>query len=747
LLFFDFLIQSQPDVDELFVGLSTDGENFTGDVYSGDSGGWISNVYIDAKDYAASTSVYIGIQFLSNETISNYNGAFVDNVELFGYEAVSNTNPDLAVQNLHITDSYNGTFHFDIVNNSAQNQPSNSYSIFVFVDDELDSKERNQYDLASGASTTWDWQLAYYYLPGAHTVEIYVEPDGGEVNTNDNSLTFSLVITNSNYINLGVSNPISVDPANGYFDFDIDNYGPGFALADSYLISVSVDGEFDSSERNTQPLFPEQFTTWQWATAYLYPSGGHNVEITVEPDLTDTNTGNNSISFTMNVPSGLIVTDLKASGLKITDEKQAFFKFKVKNKGPRTCDKGDYTIRIYVDGLEDSSASNVEKITPGMTAIWKWQLHYIYSPGLHKIKIDVRSSGGDLNPDDNTILFQMLESGVDLQVYDIPVYTSVVDNSFSAMLSATNGAPPYSWEISSGSLPPGIYLAGNGVLSGKPSASGTYSLKVKCNDASLASAISDVKIIVLDSPPIDNPKIIDTILPMTFENSFFVLPLNAVGGIPPYSWTFNGSYPSGISISPTGSISGTITSPGEYLIPVKVTDDASSTAEAELILRVVKSSQTISYQISKLQITTPWQEHSAGNNNSDSIKLKAECPIPSDLVVDKHTRLTIYVGDYTFSFIKPSKAKFQKKATYRTQKSATEKGNASVKWKKDKILINLSMKNVDLASPLEEYGLKENAAATLTIPIRISINDCDSGYRDNALNYSLSKNRKGKLKN
>ncbi|MCK5852067.1 putative Ig domain-containing protein, partial [bacterium] len=726
LLFFDMSIKSQPEVDKLFVGLSTDEDNFSGNVYTGDSGGWITNVYIDAKNYAYSNSVYIGFQFYSNETISNYAGGFVDNIELMGYELVSNTQPDLAVQNAHITDSFNGIFNFEIKNESAQNQPADSYYISVFVDDELDSKETNQYDLASGATTTWDWQFAYYYLPGTHTVKIHVEPEGDDVNTNNNTLTFSLVVTNSNYIDLGVSNPLPVDPANGYFDFDIDNYGPGFALADSYLIKVYVDGEFDSSERNTLPLFPEQYTTWQWATDYLYPAGDHSFEITVESDLIDIDTENNSISFNMTVPSSLVVTDLKVSGLKITDEKNAVFKFKVKNKGPTACEKGDYTVHVSVDGLPDSDASNSNKIGSGVTALWEWQLAYLYSPGLHKIEIDVRPSGGDLKPDDNILLFQMSESGANLQVYNIPVFTSVVDNAFSTVLSAINGAPPYSWELSLGTLPPGIYLDGNGTFYGKPDVAGSYSFEVKCVDTGDASAFSDVKIVVLDAPPAE-PKIIDTILPITFENTFFILPLNAVGGTAPYSWSFNGIVPLGISISSTGSLFGTITSSGAFQIPVKVSDDASATAEATLNLRVLKSTQAINYQITKLQITIPWKEHSAGNDNSDSIKLKAECPIPGDLVVDKYTGLTIYVGDYPFSFIKPSKSKLNKKATYKTDKSATEKGNASVKWKKDKIKISLSMKNIDLASPLAEYGLKENAPATLTIPIRISINDCDSG--------------------
>jgi len=726
LLFFDFTIKSQPEVDELFVGLSTDNDNFTGDIYTGDSGGWISNVYFDAKDFAHSNSVYIGVQFCSNETISNYAGAFIDNIELMGYQTDSNTAPDLAVQNVHITDSYAGKFNFEIKNNSAQKQSPDSYYISVFVDNTLDSQKRNVNELPSGATTIWDWQLAYYYLPGEHNVEILIEPDGGNVNTNDNSIFFTLIVTNKNIIDLGVSNPLNVDPSLGYFDFDIDNFGPAIALTDSYLITVTVDGEFDSSARNTEPLYPDQYTTWEWATDYIYSAGDHTVEITVESDLTDTNLFNNTATFIMPVPSNLIVTDLKVSNLKITDEKNAVFKFKIKNKGPKICEKNDYSIKIYVDDVEDSSSSNSKTLGIGVTAIWEWQLNYKYPPGLHKIKIVALPSGGDLKPEDNTLLFQMVESGANLQVYNIPTFTSIVENSFSTMLTATNGSPPYSWELSSGTLPPEIYLAGNGKLYGNPTTSGNYSFKVKCYDSSSASVPSDVTIIVLDSPPA-MPRIIDTILPITFENTFFQTPLYAVGGTQPYSWSFNGSTLPGISISPTGSISGTITFPGNHQISVKVTDIASSTAETELNLRVLATSQSINYQITKLQIVIPWKEHSIGNNNSDSIKFKAEFPIPSELVIDDHTKLTIFIGDYPFSFIKPSKAKLNKKVNYKTEKGAIQKGNANIKWQKDKIKVNLSMKNVDLAAPLKKFGLKENTAAILTIPIRISINDCDSG--------------------
>ena len=746
LLFFDFYIKSQPDVDELFVGLSTDGENFSGNVFSGDSEGWVSNSYIDAKNFAYSNSVYVGVNFYSNDSISNYDGAFIDNIELIGYHLYSNTAPDLAVQNVHIQDSFDGIFNFDIKNNSAQNQPPKSYYISVFVDGALDSKETNLYELASGDTATWDWQLAYFYLPGAHNVEILVEEDGGDVNTNDNSSTFSLVVTNAANIDLGLSNPVVVSAASGYFDFDVDNSGPGIAVDDSYLISVSVDGQFDSSARNSQPLFPGQFTTWQWATDYIYPSGQHNVDVTITSDLNDTNSDNNSIAFTMTVPSNLVATDLKLSSPKITDEKNAVFKFKVINKGPKNCEIDDYTIRVFVDGVEDSSAKNSVNLAKGVTAIWTWQLQYLYEPGLHKIKIDVRPTGGDLKPEDNTMLFQMVESGANLQTYNIPVFTSVVDHAFSAMLTATNGAPPYFWEIDSGALPNGIFLNAPGILAGKPKISGNFSFKVKCLDASDATAYADVAIVVLDAPPAA-PMIVDSILPPAFKDSFFQFPINAVGGNPDYAWAFNGGAPTGVNISPTGSIYGTAATAGEYEIPVKVTDSLAASATAKLKLSVISAEQTINFKIKKLKITIPWKEHSAGNNYSDLIKFKAEFDAPDELAIGAHSQLSVFIGDFPICFIQPAKSKPAKKAIFKTKKTETRKGKAAIKKSKNKIILSLSIKNVNLADALADYGVEENAGPAIVFPVRISINDCDSGAREFSFSYSRSKSGKGKIKN
>jgi large repetitive protein len=55
---------------------------------------------------------------------------------------------------------------------------------------------------------------------------------------------------------------------------------------------------------------------------------------------------------------------------------------------------------------------------------------------------------------------------------------------YSATLAATGGTTPYTWSLSSGSLPPGLTLnPSTGVISGTPDVAGTYTFTVAVTDA------------------------------------------------------------------------------------------------------------------------------------------------------------------------------------------------------------------------------------------------------------------------
>jgi fibronectin type 3 domain-containing protein len=59
-----------------------------------------------------------------------------------------------------------------------------------------------------------------------------------------------------------------------------------------------------------------------------------------------------------------------------------------------------------------------------------------------------------------------------------------VNTAYSTTLAASNGATPYSWSVTSGSLPAGLTLsAATGAISGTPTTAGTSSFTVKVTDS------------------------------------------------------------------------------------------------------------------------------------------------------------------------------------------------------------------------------------------------------------------------
>ena len=56
--------------------------------------------------------------------------------------------------------------------------------------------------------------------------------------------------------------------------------------------------------------------------------------------------------------------------------------------------------------------------------------------------------------------------------------------AYSSALTATGGVAPYTFSISSGSLPPGLTLnASTGAITGTPTTAGTYSYTAKVTDS------------------------------------------------------------------------------------------------------------------------------------------------------------------------------------------------------------------------------------------------------------------------
>jgi len=193
-----------------------------------------------------------------------------------------------------------------------------------------------------------------------------------------------------------------------------------------------------------------------------------------------------------------------------------------------------------------------------------------------------------------TILANYVVSGV-LTITSQNLPSGSAQVPYSQTLSATGGTAPYTWAVASGAPPPGLNLGANGVLSGMPSAAGTYNFAVRVTDHANLTANKSLTLSV------SNPSI-----PMTINTSslpggtvgwLYSQTFAASGGAPPYSWTVaSGSLPAGLSLSSTGVLSGTPALANSYGFGISAADSAGHIATQAFSVTVINS--TTQYTIS-----------------------------------------------------------------------------------------------------------------------------------------------------
>jgi Putative Ig domain len=164
---------------------------------------------------------------------------------------------------------------------------------------------------------------------------------------------------------------------------------------------------------------------------------------------------------------------------------------------------------------------------------------------------------------------------------------AVQNAAYTATLAAAGGMTPYTWSVSTGTLPAGLTLnAGTGVISGTPTAVATSSFTVQVSDSSspALTATKDLSIVVA-RPPLT---ITTTSLPAGTMNSAYSATLQYSGGVAPATWAVTtGSLPAGLTLNGgTGAISGAPTTAGSSDITVTLTDSdtPASTKTKELTL-------------------------------------------------------------------------------------------------------------------------------------------------------------------
>jgi large repetitive protein len=164
-----------------------------------------------------------------------------------------------------------------------------------------------------------------------------------------------------------------------------------------------------------------------------------------------------------------------------------------------------------------------------------------------------------------------------------PLPTATVGVAYSQTFAASGGVPPYRWL--STPLPPGLSLATDtGVLSGTPTANGSFTFTVQVADSSGLTA-TKVFTVVVNPPPlvITTDAVFAGTVGVTYSQTF-----SATGGIPPYQWAVaSGSLPSGLTFDASrATITGTPDSTGSFTFQIRVTDSAGTSTTKTFTLTV-----------------------------------------------------------------------------------------------------------------------------------------------------------------
>jgi prepilin-type N-terminal cleavage/methylation domain-containing protein len=145
-------------------------------------------------------------------------------------------------------------------------------------------------------------------------------------------------------------------------------------------------------------------------------------------------------------------------------------------------------------------------------------------------------------------------------------------------VTLTGYTEPYSWSVSSGSLPAGLDLdTSTGIISGTPTSETQASLTLSLVDA---NELTGTQTHTFDIAP--EPTVSPTSISVSGEAGSAITPtgVTATGFTAPYSWEVtSGTLPDGLSLdSSTGVVSGTPSTEGSSTVSITVTDADGRTA-------------------------------------------------------------------------------------------------------------------------------------------------------------------------
>ena len=175
--------------------------------------------------------------------------------------------------------------------------------------------------------------------------------------------------------------------------------------------------------------------------------------------------------------------------------------------------------------------------------------------------------------------------------------------AYSQSLQATGGTPVYTWSVTSGALPAGVTLSPSGVLSGTPTAFGTFPFAVTVADAGSPAQTRSLSTSIVIAPTA--LAITTTSLAAGTKSTYYSQNLQVTGGTPAYAWSITaGGLPAGLGLTSSGLLSGAPSVSGNFTFTATVTDNSSPAMTRSVSLSLTVAPSTLTFTSSPLPAAT-----------------------------------------------------------------------------------------------------------------------------------------------
>jgi len=215
--------------------------------------------------------------------------------------------------------------------------------------------------------------------------------------------------------------------------------------------------------------------------------------------------------------------------------------------------------------------------------------------GIFILQVKATDSGNPLETVTGPESITVSPAPLSLTLATLPGAT--VGVAYTATIGVSGGTAPYACTQSGGTLPAGLALSATCIVSGTPTAAGTFTLQVKATDSSSpVETITGPESITVSPTPLS---LTLATLPGATVGVPYSATIGVSGGTAPYACTQSGgTLPAGLALSATCIVSGTPTAAGTFTLQVKATDSSSP-------VETVTGPENITVSLAPLSLTLP----------------------------------------------------------------------------------------------------------------------------------------------